>query len=101
MAVWATRAITAAVALAAIAGAVVLCAALPMTGLVAAGLVAAAVFTTVPWLGQRVLAAVCAVVVALFGLLALAVAIRRMLDLVGIDDGLPISVGLIVAFAAF
>jgi len=80
---------------------VVLCAALPMTGLVAAGLIAAAVFTTVPWLGQRVLAAVCAVVVALFGLLALAVAIRRMLDLVGIDDGLPISVGLIVAFAAF
>jgi hypothetical protein len=103
MAVWAARAITAVIAVGAIGGAVVLCAALPKIAavLLAAVLVAGAVFTTVPWLGQRVLAAICAAVIALLVLLALAVAIRWTLDRVGIEEGLPIWAGLIFALAVF
>ena len=95
---WFARGITVVVLAAAVIGAVVLSRSL--TAWIAVGIAVFAVIATAPW-GRHVLAAVCAAVIALLGLVALAVGIRALLDLLSVEGRLPIWLGLVLALAVF
>lgn len=97
------RAFTAAVFGLAVVGLVVLCLAVPkgIAVVVALGIVAFAVMASLPTLGARVLALLCAALLGLLALLTLAVIIRWGLDRLSIEGRLPIPVGLLIGFVAF
>lgn len=99
----AARAITAVVVLAAVGGAIALCLSVPPAVAVAiAGVVGVfVVLATVPAWGVTVGHAVCASLLALLSLIALAVLTRAILDLLSIEGRLPIWLGLVLAFAVF
>ena len=87
---------TAAAVVAAVAGLLILVAETNSAWIVV-GIVAFALAATVPAVGRWILHVVCAGLVALLVLLTVAALVRGALSLVGIDDRLPIPVGLVLA----
>lgn len=97
------RVISLAVLAAVTIGFVVLVAALPKAAAIGAGIAipAFALIAIFPVVGRHVLAVLCAAIVGLLVLVVLAVFIRWALETVGIDDRLPIPVGLGLALLVF
>ena len=100
---WVARGLTLVMVVLALLGLAILCTSVPenLTWYVVVGVVAFAVVASVPWLRSHLLAFVCAAVLALLALLPLAVGVRVLLDVLSIEGGLPIPLGLVVASVLF
>jgi hypothetical protein len=103
MSPWAARLITGVVVAAAVGGALALCFSVPLKiAIVVAGVIVVfTVLATVPSWGVNVGHAVCASLLALLALVAVAVVTRWILDRLSIEGRLPIWLGLVLAVAVF